>query len=688
VHLGRRAQGVEGRVFSTIHYDGTRRPVPAASRQSWQFPSAVGGPSRRASAQHGELRAEAAGRDLRLHDPRMTSGSKLTWWAVGARHAAFLVPFLLYARYLFQPHLQFEADPRYPIFYSNPGYWHEAVSYPAGPALLVSGFLGLAGHSPWLCALLVTALLGLVGWTTEVLILALGGDRVRFLACIPAVPLIVSLNGLISPMPLLVPLLSALLSFAFYLGLAAGSDGRRIAVFLVSGVLLHYIAGGAFLLYALLVGLYELLAKRRRLPALISLLSMEAIPYLTGAYLYNVGIARSFIGGLPLPSDEWLFLPQVASYVCFPLLLVALAAGRAVATRRKPEAQPGRGTRPARDWSWVGTAVLVGAAALAAGLSFNPDTRRVQLVDKCAHRGDWEGVLRHARRLPRRYTSDLVAQHTNRALYERGSLGDAMFSYPQVPGRLMVDDDLGHTPAEQDARMHRRTALWFQLGDLDLRLGLVNEAEHEAHEALAMHGPHPEILKRLALVNLVKRQPAAARVFLRALAYNPVYETYAESLLRRMAADPDLADDPYVSEIRAVRCLRDRVSVANELPERCLSLLGDHPHHRMAFEYLMAHYLLRRDLAAFARELPRLRVLGYPEMPRHYQEAILLHEKETVRPSDRAGYPISPDVLQELADFSRAMQTTGGSAPALADEFGDTYLFYYTFGVTGAMVQR
>lgn len=618
-----------------------------------------------------------------------------------ARYVICLGLFCLYVRFLVAPEIHFGAHPLLPIFYSNVPYLKEFLGYPAGPIQYVAGFLILAFHSPWGGPLLVTALAGLLCWAADVLVLALGG-KVRELAFAPAVLLIVAMNQIMDQPTALVALTAAALCFVLYLGLAGLSDGRRIGLFLVSGVLLHYVAGGVFLLFALLTGLYELLVKRRRLPALVSLLSMEAVPYLGAQYIYEVGLIDSFRRWTPWDPAVGPGGPLVLLVGFFPLLLVGYALGRAIAARRTraaAEAAPPRRkerrtpkvTGPARR-AWVrpaiGLAVVVAVGAAAAFATFSPAVHQALVLDYRARQGDWPGVLRAARKLPPVCWTDVTNQHVNRALYETGRLGDEMFAYPQVAAWLVVDLNMGYTTAEQDAKMQRRTDLWFQIGDLDLRLGLVNEAEHEAHEALAIHGPHPEVLQRLALVNLVKGQPDAARVFLNLLRENPVYAREADSLLDRVAADPRLSADPEVSRVRAVQLTTQRACRFNELHLRCRNLLADHPRNRMAFEYLMASCLLRKDLAGFEGELPRMRRLGYQRLPRHYQEAILLYERSALRASERGGYAVSPEVLQSFADFSQALQSAGGDPRALAERFGDTYFFYHAFGVTGAVVPR
>jgi len=624
-----------------------------------------------------------------------------------ARYVVFLVLLCLYLRYRITPVIDFEAHPHSPVFYSNVSYLRGFLGYPGGLVQYVSGFIGLAYHWPWGGPVVLTLMVGLVCWATDVLIIAMGG-RLRGLAFGPALILLVAFNCLMDQPTALTALLAALLSVVLYLGLAGGSDGRRIGVFLLVGVLLHFVAGGSFLLFALVVGLYELLVRRRRLPALVSLLSMEAIPYLGATYVYEVSLLDAFRRWLPWDPAIGPRYPLAACFLYFPALVLGSAAwgwvsswraramekarGKAPGRKRRADAAqsddgaagPGIGRRATRRFAAESLAILaIGVAA--AILTFETGVHRVLVVDDCAHRGDWEGVLREAEGLPLLYYTDVVNQHVNRALYETGRMGEAMFAYPQVADWLLVDRALGTTADEQTARMHRRADLWFQIGDLDLRLGLVNEAEHEAHEALAIHGPHPEILKRLALVNLVKRQSDAARVFLNALSDSPVYRAEADGLLRRMASDPYVSDDPYVEHVRAVQFGRAHPLPNSEFHLRCRALLEDNPRNRMAFEYFMASCLLRKDLAALVQELPRLRTLGYVKLPRHYQEAILLHERATMATVDRGGYAISPEVLQSLADFSQAGH---GDPAAVAQRFGGTYFFYFAYGVTGSMVPR
>jgi len=105
----------------------------------------------------------------------------------------------------------------------------------------------------------------------------------------------------------------------------------------------------------------------------------------------------------------------------------------------------------------------------------------------------------------------------------------------------------------------------------------------------------------------------------------------------------------------------------------------------MAFEYLMAWYMLTKQLDKFAQNLDRLDDFDYPDIPRHYQEAILIYEVFTNKKIDLKGRQISNRTLQRARIFGNIVNRFSSSnrmqaARATAGDFGDTYFFYFNFG--------
>ena len=118
----------------------------------------------------------------------------------------------------------------------------------------------------------------------------------------------------------------------------------------------------------------------------------------------------------------------------------------------------------------------------------------------------------------------------------------------------------------------------------------------------------------------------------------------------------------------------------------------------MAFEYLMALYLLTKQLDKFVLNLECLSDFGYTEIPELYEEAILLYEAHTKKSVDLKGGRISAQTHQRTHNFSDILSTFYGSDRRaatlsgtnkvtafndLAKKYGDTYLFYYFFGLSG-----
>jgi hypothetical protein len=117
-----------------------------------------------------------------------------------------------------------------------------------------------------------------------------------------------------------------------------------------------------------------------------------------------------------------------------------------------------------------------------------------------------------------------------------------------------------------------------------------------------------------------------------------------------------------------------------------LRLLERNRHNRMAFEYLMAHYLLTRQLDKFALHIKRLADFDYPDIPRHYEEAMLL----LIRSGRQYGEfglenrQISWETQRRFNNFSlvvgRHLRDKEAARNATMPGFGDTYCFYYLFG--------
>jgi hypothetical protein len=117
------------------------------------------------------------------------------------------------------------------------------------------------------------------------------------------------------------------------------------------------------------------------------------------------------------------------------------------------------------------------------------------------------------------------------------------------------------------------------------------------------------------------------------------------------------------------------------------NVLEDKPDHRLAFEYLIASMLLRNERGELIRRLPRLKPLGYTELPRHYAEAVLVESLKTGRTVETCGWTIDPNVQRQFSEIRRLVTESGGNDQVLfgtlAPRYGDTYMFYSMFNLCG-----
>ena len=103
----------------------------------------------------------------------------------------------------------------------------------------------------------------------------------------------------------------------------------------------------------------------------------------------------------------------------------------------------------------------------------------------------------------------------------------------------------------------------------------------------------------------------------------------------------------------------------------------------MAFEYLMAWYMLTGQLEKFMQNLYRLDDFDYSEIPRHYEEAILMYMLKAKKTVDLRDYRISLESQQRFDGFGQLLSRYGGNKRAamnkLAEYYSDSYFFYYLY---------
>lgn len=588
------------------------------------------------------------------------------------------------------------------VFLFDSDFFVGFLDRPGGLVEYASAFLSPLFACGWLGALVVTLLAMLICLATRQLLGAVAGVGGRVLFLVPTLLILMMLGQYCHPVELCVGLCVALLFANIHVRIGGRHVALRLTAFAIASVLVYYVAAGLYLVFACLCGLFELGVKRRLGLGVLCLLCAPVVPMAASAWPFDLSLSQAY-RGLCLPEKHhWLGIPSsvpMALTIQTGFLLFFLVAPMIAVWRRRRTGTPVDRHEapicgePAVEAARMSNRLLPGVrlavpfvALLVLGVvgdavSFDFPKKCLLEIEYGAEQQRWVDVLAHARRLPpsdMRALDPRIASQVNRALYFRGGLLDRMFAYPQglsTPSLALV--------YESATKMAGLTP--WQCSEILFHLGRVNESHHMAYEALEFCGDRPSILKRLAYTHVIKGEPEAARRFLALLERSMLHGQWARRLRRELDADPTLSGVTVVASRRQLMVTRDSIHDVASLERMLEGLLERNPRNQMAFEYLMAHYLLTRQLDKLAANLHRLDDFDYPRIPRYCEEGLVIYLASTgTEDFDLGGREIRSETWHRFDEFMRIERQSGGNASAafaaLHPDFGDSYLFCYVFG--------
>lgn len=604
----------------------------------------------------------------------------------------FFVSFYLYGWLIIEPTLIYQAlgtSIDYPAFSAGRLFLNSFLSYPGGLIAYAVGFLSQLFYFSWVGALIITV----VGWCFWLLtnrLSSLAGLTKGSVICyLPAAMLLTAYNRYDHQLTSYAALLVALVLLVVYERVASHSTGLAVTTFSAMFVTLYYIAGGVSLVFALLAAIYEIIVRRRRILGMLFLAGPGAA-YLIGRYLFDMQIEviplRFSVFAEP---DPWVKYSVICLYLYFPLVL--LAAG--LRQKSLPKADPGDSSqkpcerKPSHKAKAAPTPqidpkqlkigpVLAAAAIVCVVASFDGTKKKLMEIDYFAHNRMWTEVLDTASRIPPESYDMYCVHDINRALYYTGSLGDRMFCYPQTLPALMLTNIEGEKPAGRT---------FMKRSKLFLEIGHVADAERDAFEFLELVGDCPSVLELLATIKLLKGQTEAAKVFLRVLSKDLIHGSRGQELLRQIAEDPQMTGNKRIQYLRSVSTDKESTRSGFEGDDFFVQLLNKNSDNRMAFEYMMAFYLLTGQVDGITANIGRLRALGYTKLPRHYEEAIVIYMGSGRRQMDLHAGQVSTETIERAKSADAIYKSHGGkrnkqrAAEAMTADFGDSYIFYYIF---------
>lgn len=212
--------------------------------------------------------------------------------------------------------------------------------------------------------------------------------------------------------------------------------------------------------------------------------------------------------------------------------------------------------------------------------------------------------------------------------------------------------------------------IWFRLGDMTM-------AEHAAILSMIFspQNKSARMVQRLAEINLINGDEAAARKYLHLLSKTLAYRQWAKD---RMPGQESAEVKAWLEKKRSFLPEKDTLRLSSTDVVKSLHLLLEaNPSNQMALDYLLCFDLLMKDIPGFIKDYERF----YHEAPnRLYAEALLIHLFQKRATSDEIkATGMNPAVIKEFNEYNYLHKQYQGNPSALESRFGRSYWFYFQF---------
>ncbi len=602
----------------------------------------------------------------------------------------FVVAFF-YLWHVVQPHLMYHAFgtllPGAVPFSTGWSFVKEVFTMPgAGVAYLV-GLLSQGYADSFLGALIVVGLAFVLVELTRLHFILAGIRRLVILTRLPAVVLFLIVSQYHHGLGAFLIVLMGLLFSGVFEKIPCHKPLPRTVLYGFMTAFGYAVmgAGGIYVFVSMTV--VHLVKRRQWLRVASTILVPLILIWGLSQYVYFLPLKQAFLISTPLDRnmsqgfDTFSNVLLISMYVFTPLMVLILFILRIKQTSRKKPAKTQNG---GRFWAWnrTITALSFSTILMVSSLLWSYDgLKRSQFqINAAARQGQWTQVLRQAGALPKGKSNISCNHDINRALYHTDKLLDEMCSFPQNPHALLLT---------QEGELS--SLIQLQLCEVHAELGNMNMAEKMASELLAIEGGFGVIIEKLAWINIFKGQTRTACTYLNALRKDLIYRGRAGRILQGFREGFKPSQAAYIDRVKA-SVPEDRYSpvYGGGVEDILIDLLKCNPHNKMAFEYLMAYYLLTRQVQKVAMNMDRLRDLGYQRVPMHLEEAMLIYYGLSGQKVDLTKVGISRATYQRYLAFvqldtasQRSNQQT--ALNRLVREFGASYFFYFKFGRVGAI---
>ena len=573
----------------------------------------------------------------------------------------------------------------FPVFFKGIDFFKEFLDYPGRITEYIYAFLSQLYYFHHLGTFVVTVLTLFICLLTGKLVTAMNGIKSSAVIFVPVILILIMYNEYFNYLLLILVVFISLLFFLFYIQSNKYKGVFRTVLFLILFSILFYTSINSILLFILLCSTFEIFIKRKPLIGISYIISSSLILYIASIYILYLGLADTYLGILPYSSRYWSENTTIswAFYFFFPVLALWLGLWQILIRIEKLQKIDTIFKRYSEKEirHIFSLSILTIITASAALLTFDKAENTNLKINYYSRNEMWKEVIEETDQMSLKTYNFLINHEINKTLYYEGRLLYDMFSYPQNLKSLLTygtfDPDI--EGAALSEFILNLLSEFILISDTCFKLGLINFAEHTAHEALESIGERPIILKQLFLINVVKEKIDVAKIFLNLLSRDLIYGKEAEQY-RKLLEEKDYAySDAFILQKRAAMLKKD-FDTSIDIGLLFEGLL-DNQTNRMAFEYLMAYYLLSFQLDKVAENIGRLDEYDYPDIPRHIEEALIIFSNLPGNKVDLHGKKLSTESIQKYQNFTSTAHyfrnNPNEGLRYIFNNFGKTYYFQY-----------
>ena len=587
----------------------------------------------------------------------------------------FSAAIFIFFAFFYNNHLHFEEQTQ--LFLLTGDYFLSKIAFPGGFSGYVGGFLTQFYYLSLVGPLILTILIFVVRQLTSQILFKINQNRAYFLlSFLPALNAAMIMCDEFYPLSAITGFIIALLSASLYINVK--SEKHRFISGLILIPVTYWLAGGSYLMFLFMAMVFELITFLHSRKKILRGKSQEI--NITSSYKLKVWYLIVYLviaAGIPLLVKQYLILqPAMLTYMSefYYNLRITIPVAIPVIFLLPPVLMIVIYLLPATEKRWqVAFFAQFGLLLAATWFGFrvwaNFGAEDIMAYDYLVRNERWNDVIKFSEENPPH--NNLSLAMLNLSLAKKGQLGNKMFNYDQrSTGGLFL-------PFE------REYVSPLMGNEIFYNLGLINASQEyafESMETIPSLNKSARLIKRLAETNLINGNYKVSEKYLKLLEKTMFYKGWAKKTVKYLYNDDLINSDPDWGEKRKLMVNEDFFFKVQNMESTLNMMLKENPQNKIAFEYLMAFYMINKDLRNFLNCIPMMEKMNYTEVPVSYQEAIMyiigLNSRDPM--ADTPAY-ISENTKNRMKAYAGIYTNYPDAKERLTKNFSGTYWYYLHF---------